>query len=239
MGLRLEGIAFAYGAEASVLVGLDAEIRAGTRVALVGASGAGKTTVIQLLARLRDPDVGRVTWDGTDLRALPLDALRRSIAVVGQEAWLFDDTLGGNLRAGRLDADDTDLWRALDAVGLAAWVCALPERLNTRVREAGVRLSGGQRQRICMARALLRDAPLLLLDEPTANLDAESEAEVERGLARVGEGRTVVVVAHRLSTIRSADYILVLADGRLAEQGGHESLLARGGVYAELVRRQA
>ncbi len=238
-GLRLEGLAFGYDAEAPVLAGLDAEIRAGTRVALVGASGAGKSTVLQLLARIRDPDGGRITWDGRDLRALPLETLRRSIAVVGQEAWLFDDTLAENLRVGRPDATDEDLWRALDAVGLEAWVRALPDGLATDVRESGVRLSGGQRQRICMARALLRDAPLLLLDEPTANLDAESEAEVEAGLARLAEGRTVVVVAHRLSTIRTADHILVLAEGRLAEQGGHEELLLRGGIYAELVRRQA
>jgi ABC-type multidrug transport system fused ATPase/permease subunit len=137
-----------------------------------------------------------------------------------------------------LEACDADLWQALDAVGLTAWVHGLPEGLATRVREAGVRLSGGQRQRICIARALLRDAPLLLLDEPTANLDAESEAEVEAGLARLAEGRTVVVVAHRLSTIRSADQVLVMAAGRVAEQGRHDDLLRSGGVYADLVRRQ-
>lgn len=236
--LRVGALDFGYG-ESPVLHGVSLDIRPGERVALVGASGAGKSTLLSLLARLRDPSAGSITWGGVDLRAMALGTWRSQVAVVTQEPFLFDDTVAANIRLGRPGASDAEVIAAADAAHADAFVRALPGGYGARVDELGMRLSGGERQRLCIARAILRDAPLLLLDEPTSNLDAESEAAVVAGLEALCRGRTVVLVAHRLSTVREVDRIVVMDGGRLVEEGTHEALLARGGPYARLVARQA
>jgi subfamily B ATP-binding cassette protein MsbA len=235
--IAVEGVSFDYG-EGGVLHDVSFTVDAGQRVAIVGASGAGKSTLLALLTRLRDPTAGRITWDGTDLREFRLTSLRRQIAVVTQEPFLFDDTVAANLRFGAPTASDTEVRAAADVADADGFVSALPRGYDTPVDELGMRLSGGQRQRLCIARAVLRNAPVLVLDEATSNLDSESEAAVNGALERAMQGRTTFVVAHRLSSIRAADLILVLKAGRLVERGRHEALLAREGEYARLVRNQ-
>lgn len=236
--IRLDGVGLDYG-DGPVLHDVTLEVRAGERVALVGPSGGGKTSLLQLLARLRDPTAGAVRWDGVDVRGVDLAALRGQIAVVGQETFLFDDTIAANLRVGRRDATDAEVEAAARAANAHEFIAALPRGYQTRIDELGMRLSGGQRQRLAIARAVLRDAPVLLLDEATSNLDAASEAAVQEALDRLARGRTTVVVAHRLSTVRDADRIVVLVDGRVVEEGTHATLLGQGGEYARLVARQA
>ena len=211
---------------------------AGATVALVGPSGAGKTTIANLLLRFWDPDAGRITLDGLDLRLLTLDGLRSRIALVAQDTYLFNDTLEANVRLARPDATAAEVIAALDRAALAGFVAGLPDGLQTRVGERGVQLSGGQRQRVAIARAFLKDAPILVLDEATSHLDAISEAAVRSALDALMVDRTTIVVAHRLSTIRAADLIVVLRAGRVIEAGRHSDLLARRGVYARLVERQ-
>lgn len=232
--LRLEGVAVDYG-DGPVVSGVDLTVRAGERVALVGASGAGKSSLLGLFPRLYDPSAGRVTWDGVDLRELSLASVRSLVAVVTQDTFLFDDTVGANIRFGRADATDAEVEEAARAANADAFIRALPKGYETRIDELGMRLSGGQRQRICIARAVLRAAPVLLLDEATSNLDSESEAAVQEALERLMVGRTTIVVAHRLSTVRDADRIVVLAGGRVVEEGAHDELVARAGEYARLV----
>ncbi|MDP2317107.1 MAG: ABC transporter ATP-binding protein [Pseudomonadota bacterium] len=236
--ITLDGVGFDYG-DGDVVSGVQLTVSAGQRVAIVGASGSGKTTLLSLLPRLRDPSTGAVRWDGVDLRDLSLASVRRHVAVVTQEPFLFDDTVAANIRFGRPEATDAQVEAAAEAANADAFIRALPKGYATRIDELGMRLSGGQRQRICIARALLRGAPVLLLDEATSNLDAESEALVQEALERLMKGRTTFVVAHRLSTIRDADVIVVLAGGRVVERGTHAALLASGGEYARLVARQA
>ena len=236
--IALHEVDFDYG-EGAVVAGVSFVATAGQRVAIVGASGAGKTTLLMLLARMRDPSGGAVRWDGEDLRDFSLATLRSRIAVVTQEAFLFDDSIAANIRFGRADATDAEVEAAATQANADAFIRAFPGGYATRVDELGMRLSGGQRQRICIARALVKGAPVLLLDEATSNLDAESEAAVQQALDRLMAGRTTFVVAHRLSTVREADHIVVLARGGVAEQGTHAALLARGGEYARLVARQA
>lgn len=235
--ITLEAVSFDFG-EGAVVSGVDLEVRAGQRVAIVGASGGGKTTLLSLLPRLRDPTAGVVRWDGVDVRDLRLASLRRLVAVVTQEPFLFDDTIRENIRFGRPEATDAEVEAAAEAANAAGFIHGFALRYDTRVDELGMRLSGGQRQRICIARAVLRGAPVLLLDEATSNLDAESEALVQEALERLMEGRTTFVVAHRLSTIRNADLIVVMKDGRVVEQGTHGELIGAG-EYARLVARQA
>ena len=210
----------------------------GATVALVGPSGSGKTTIANLLLRFFDPDAGAVKLDGLDLRDLTLEALRSQMALVAQDTYLFNDTLEANIRIARPEVDPAELGRAIERASLADFVAGLPQGLATRVGERGVQLSGGQRQRIAIARAFLKDAPVLVLDEATSHLDAISEAQVRAALETLMIDRTTLVIAHRLSTIRNADLILVLERGRVIEQGSHGEVLARGGVYARLVDRQ-
>ena len=238
-GLALEGLNFTYpGQGRRALENINVEIPAGQTVALVGTSGAGKTTTAQLLMRFWDPDEGRITLNGTDLRDYTVDDLRGRIALVAQNTFLFNDTLKANVMIARPEASEIELAAALKHAALDSLIETLPDGLDTMVGERGTSLSGGQRQRVAIARAFLKDAPILILDEATSHLDAVNEAAVRRALDVLKAERTTVVIAHRLSTIRDADKIVVLEEGRLIVTGSHDELLAAGGLYATLVSRQ-
>jgi ABC-type multidrug transport system fused ATPase/permease subunit len=237
--VRFAEIGFAYpGTSRAALDGVTLDIPPGTTVALVGPSGAGKTTAANLLLRFWDPGAGSISLDGQDLRDYRLDDLRRRIALVAQDTYLFNDTLRANVLLARPDADARAVDQAIERAALAEFVASLPDGLDTKVGERGVQLSGGQRQRVAIARAFLKNAPVLILDEATSHLDAISEALVRKALDALMRNRTTIVIAHRLSTIRAADLIAVLDGGRLVETGTHAVLLARGGLYAELIERQ-
>jgi len=234
-GIAIEGLTFAYpGGEAPALRDVELAIRPGETLAIVGPSGAGKSTLIDLLARFIDPSQGRITIDGHDLRELRLADWNRLYAMVGQVPFLFHSSIGENIAYGKPGASQAEVEAAARAAHIHAFIAGLPQGYDTNVADMGSRLSGGQRQRITIARALLKGAPLLLLDEATSALDSESEAEVQRALDELMKDRTVVVVAHRLSTIQKADRIAVFEDGRLVELGPHAELIARKGVYARL-----
>jgi ATP-binding cassette subfamily B protein len=222
----------------SALAGVSFAVRRGEKVAIVGPSGAGKSTIFHLLLRYYDPSAGRITFDGVRLADADPAELRARIALVPQDSVMFATTVGDNIRFGRPDASDADVARATELANAAAFIAALPGGMNTPVGERGVTLSGGQRQRIAIARAVLRDAPLLLLDEATSSLDAESETQIATALAQLMRQRTTIVIAHRLATVLSCDRILVLDQGRIVEQGTHQTLLAAGGLYARLAKLQ-
>jgi ATP-binding cassette subfamily B protein len=222
----------------SALQDFSLAVAPGERVAVVGPSGAGKSTLFQLAQRFYDPDAGEVLLDGVPLREADPAEIRARIAVVPQETVIFASSARDNLRYGRWDASDDELWAAAEAANAAEFLRRLPDGLDTFMGEGGARLSGGQRQRLAIARALLRDAPLLLLDEATSALDAESERLVQASLERLMENRTTMVIAHRLATVRAADRIVVMDQGRIVEQGTDESLQAAGGLYARLARLQ-
>jgi ATP-binding cassette, subfamily B, bacterial MsbA len=233
-------VAFAYAPDKpAALRGVSLTLKAGTTVALVGQSGSGKSTIASLLPRFYEPDSGAVLLDGRDIRDYPLRDLRRQLSLVSQDVVLFDDSIAGNIAYGALEKSPPE---AIEAAAEAAYVTEfasdLPEGLETRVGERGVMLSGGQRQRIAIARALLKDAPVLILDEATSALDTESERRVQAALARLMQGRTTLVIAHRLSTIEKADLIVVMREGTIVEQGTHAELIARGGYYSTLHRMQ-
>ncbi|WP_250030606.1 ABC transporter ATP-binding protein [Paractinoplanes maris] len=223
---------------APVLRGVDFTVEPGQMVALVGPSGAGKSTTSMLLSRIYDVTSGSVRIDGVDVRDATLDSLRDTIGVVTQDAHLFHETIAENLRYARPEATDDEIWAALRGAQVAELVAALPDGLDTVVGERGYRFSGGEKQRLAIARLLLKRPSIVVLDEATAHLDSESEAAVQRALATALEGRTALVIAHRLSTVRDADQILVLDEGRVVERGRHEELVTAGGLYAELYRTQ-
>ncbi|KAJ31038.1 MAG: ATP-binding cassette subfamily B protein [Sulfitobacter pontiacus] len=235
--IALEGVSLSYG-DAKVLDNLTLHAAAGETTALVGASGAGKSTIFNLLTRLIDPQEGNVSIAGVPLTEMDIPALRGLFSVVTQEALLFDETLRENIVLGRENVSDEELQQALDAAHVSDFLPKLEHGLETRVGPRGSALSGGQRQRVVIARALLRNTPILLLDEATSALDAQSEKVVQQALDRLSQGRTTLVIAHRLSTIRGADKIVVMDRGRVMDEGKHEDLLARGGIYADLYRLQ-
>ena len=215
-----------------ILHGVDFEIPAGAMVALVGPSGAGKTTITQLVSRLYDVDSGSVRLDGTDVREVSLASLRQTVGYVTQDAHMFHDTIGANLRYAAPEATDDDIWRCCEDAQIADLIRSLPDGLNTVVGDRGYRLSGGEKQRLAIARLLLKRPGVVVLDEATAHLDSENERAVQRALSAALQGRTSLVIAHRLSTVRDADLILVVEGGRIVESGRHDDLLATGGVYA-------
>ncbi|AIQ93926.1 MULTISPECIES: ABC transporter ATP-binding protein [Methylobacterium] len=236
--IRFDGVRFRYRPDAPALEGIDLTVPAGSVTALVGRSGSGKSTLLNLVPRLYDVTEGRVTIDGQDVRAVTLASLRAAVAVVSQEVVLFDDTIARNIGFGRPGASPAEIEAAARAAAAHDFVAALPEGYDFRVGPGGGRLSGGERQRVALARAFLKDAPILLLDEATSALDSESERLVQEALTRLMRGRTTLVIAHRLSTVRDADQIAVMESGRVIETGRHDALLAASGAYARLHRLQ-
>ncbi len=238
--IEFQDVSFHYPSrpDVSALDHVDLSIAPGETVALVGPSGAGKTTVIQLILRFWDPETGKVTVDGYDLRDLARADFRRAIALVPQDPVIFAASARENIRFGRPDASDREVEEAARAAHAHEFLAALPEGYDTYVGERGVMLSGGQKQRIAIARAILRDAPILLLDEATSALDAASEREVQAAVEKLAVGRTTIIVAHRLATVKKADRIVVFDEGRIVAQGTHDALVAEGGLYARLARLQ-
>jgi ATP-binding cassette subfamily C protein CydCD len=237
--IRYDDVTFAYGVgEPPALRHLSFDIRAGQTVALVGRSGSGKTTAAHLLLRFWDPDSGRILLGGHELQGFALDDLRRRIALVSQDTYLFNASVRENLRIGRPEATAAELIQAARQANAHEFILQLPEGYDTTLGERGVRLSGGQRQRLAIARAILKDAPILILDEATSHLDSENERIVHQALRRLMAGRTTLMIAHRLSTVREADLIVVLDAGAVLEQGTHEALIEQPGVYAHLVAMQ-
>ena len=236
--IEFRNVTFAYDPENSVLRGVSLTVPPGRTVALVGPSGSGKSTLVNLTLRFFDPDRGMVLIDGQDIKHVTVESLRDAIALVTQDPVLFDDTIGANIAYGAKPPEESGVIQAAKAAAAHDFIMALPKGYNTRVGEAGGLLSGGERQRIAIARALYKDAPILLLDEPTSSLDSEAEAKVQAALEELMRGRTVLMIAHRLSTVKKADLICVLDQGRIVETGHHDELVAKGGLYTRLHRTQ-
>jgi len=236
--VAFEGVSFRYGTGDEVLRDVSFEMRPGEVVALVGPSGAGKTSIANLIPRFYDPIRGRITVDGYDVRKVKLASLRRQIAVVLQDTFLFNGTVRENIIYGKPNASEEEMVAAAEAAYAHEFIMNLPRGYDTEIGERGVKLSGGQKQRLALARAILTDPRILILDEATSSVDAEAEYLIQRALEKVLEGRTALIIAHRLSTIRHADKIIALEDGRIVEVGDHRQLLARGGLYSQMYRRQ-
>jgi ABC-type multidrug transport system fused ATPase/permease subunit len=236
-GIRYEGVSFSYGRE-PVLEGIDLSIRAGEVVALVGRTGAGKTTIADLLLRFHEPDAGRICIDGSDLRAIQRSSLHRLISIVTQDPFLFDGTILENIQYGCPDATHKEIVEAAQAANAHDFIAALPAGYETQVGAFGSQLSGGQRQRVTIARAILRNPQILIFDEATSSLDAKAEHQVQEAIGNLMKGRTVLLIAHRLSTVKNADRIAVIEQHRIATIGSHEELMQRDGLYRELVELQ-
>jgi subfamily B ATP-binding cassette protein MsbA len=236
--VRFENVRFSFVPGLPVLSGIDLEIQGGQVVALVGPNGAGKTTLLSLLPRFIDPDSGRVLIDGQDLRAVTLASLRRQIGIVTQEPFLFSGTIEENIRYARPQASEEEVWQASRVANAFDFISALPQGFRTHVGERGQRLSGGQVQRIALARAVINNPPLLILDEATSAVDAESDRLIREALHRLMQGRTVFVIAHRISTVQRADRILVMDGGRIVEEGRHDALFVRNGFYTRICKEQ-
>jgi ABC-type multidrug transport system fused ATPase/permease subunit len=229
---------FRYGSGDQVLHAISFKIAPGEVVALVGPSGAGKTSIANLICRFYDPVEGQVTIDGYNLRNIKLNSLRRQVAVVLQDSFLFNNTVAENLQYGKPDATEDELIAAARAANAHDFIIQLPDGYDTEIGERGVKLSGGQKQRLALARAILADPRILILDEATSSVDAEAEYLIQQALERILKNRTALVIAHRLSTIRNADKIIVLNCGRIVETGNHEELMLHGGLYSQLYQRQ-
>jgi ABC-type multidrug transport system fused ATPase/permease subunit len=236
--IAFENVSFGYDIDVPVLRDITFNVTAGQMVGVVGPTGSGKSTVLSMIARFRDPDAGRITIDGVDIRDFKLHGLRTQLGFVLQETVLLRGTVAENIAFGRPDATEEQIVRAAELANADEFIRRMPNGYDSMIGDRGATLSGGQRQRIGIARALIRDNPILILDEPTAALDAESEQVVIEALKRLMQGRTVIAVAHRLSTLRDADKIVVIKDGVVAENGHQQELLGLNGIYAELHRLQ-
>jgi len=236
--IRFENVSFGYQPGRPVLQGINLDIKSGETIAFVGPSGAGKSTLVALLPRFYSTDSGRITIDGHDIRDLTLNSLRRQIGVVQQDVFLFGGTIRENIAYGKLGASEAEIRQAAHRARLDEMIAGLPDGLDTVIGERGVKLSGGQKQRLSIARMFLKNPPILILDEATSALDTETERAIQESLTELSKGRTTLVIAHRLATIRNADRIVVVDSSGIAEQGRHEELLAQPGIYSSLHRAQ-
>ena len=237
-GIHFEDVSFSYDDDSPILDRIDFTVRSGEAIAIVGSSGEGKTTLVNLLMRFYDPSNGRILVDGTDLRELDMTSWRSTLSLVNQDIFLFNDTIRNNIVLGKLDATEEEIVAAARSAYADEFIDELPDGFDTMIGDRGTRLSGGQRQRLALARAIVRDPQILILDEATSELDSKSEQLIQQAVAELGASRTIFTIAHRLSTIRHADNILVIENGRIAEEGNHERLLATNGSYAEFLRIQ-
>jgi ATP-binding cassette subfamily B protein len=236
--IRYRDVTFGYDPQRPVLQGINLTIRPGETVAFVGPSGAGKTTLCSLLPRFYDVDGGQVTVDGHDIRSLTLASLRRQIGIVQQDVFLFFGSIRENIAYGNLEATEPEIWAAARRAHLDAFIQSLPKGLDTLIGERGVKLSGGQKQRLAIARMFLKNPPILILDEATSALDTETERIIQQSLAELAAGRTTLIIAHRLATIKHADRIVVVTESGISEQGAHQELIRSGGAYSRLHQAQ-